>query len=152
MAPAGLLSTSNMASANFHTIGARLPLIITTAVALLATVILGAAIGQGEFMEIYLLFFAVAALVAVFGLGSKYWMLIPISFSFNLPAIPFHGRAFELPELAIAACSIIFACRYAINSRGITIFRMSHTSVILYTLWAGVIFLLHPVGLMSAGA
>jgi hypothetical protein len=127
-------------------------MIIVTIGALAATFFIGAAIGQGEFIQIYLLFFGIAALVAVFGMGSKYWMLIPIAFSFNLPAIPFRGRAFELPEIAVGVCSIIFACRYAINSRGVTIFRRPHAGVILYALWAGLIFFLHPVGLMAAGS
>lgn len=120
--------------------------------ALVATCFIGTAIGNGEYMQIYLLFFTVAALVAVFGMGSKYWMLIPFAFSFNLPAIPFRGRAFELPEIAAAVCGIIFVCRYAINTRGVTIFRWPHAGVILYALWAGIIFFLHPVGLMAAGS
>src|ERR1700726_839349 len=95
---------------SFHSIGPRLPMIIVTIGALAATFFIGAAIGQGDLFQIYLLFFGVAALVAVFGMGSRYWMLIPIAFSFNLPAIPFRGRAFELPEITIAVCSIIFVC------------------------------------------
>jgi hypothetical protein len=125
---------------------------IVTFCALAATLVLGAAIGQGQFIEIYLAFFLLAALAAVFGMGSKYWMLIPIAFSFNLPTIPFHGRAFELPEIAIALCSVVFACRYALNSRGVTIFRWSNAPVILYSLWAAIIFFLHPVGLMATGS
>jgi O-antigen ligase len=127
-------------------------MIIFAVIALAATFFIGAAIGHGEFIQIYLLFFAIAALIAVFGMGSRYWMLIPISFSLNLPAIPFRGRAFELPELTITACSIIFACRYAINTRGVTIFRWPHASVILYTIWAAFIFALHPVGMMVTGS
>src|ERR1700730_6910389 len=123
---------------SLYSIGARLPLIVCGLIALILATLVGAAIGQGEFIEVYLLFFVIAALVAVFGMGSKYWMLIPIAFSFNLPAIPFHGRAFELPEIAIAVCSVVFACRYAINSRGVTIFRGTHAGVILYAFWAGV--------------
>jgi hypothetical protein len=137
---------------DLRSIAPRLPMFVVTFCALAATLLIGAAIGRGEFIQIYLIFFVISALVAVFAMGSKYWMLIPIAFSFNLPAIPFRGRAFELPEIAIAVCCIIFACRYAIASRNITIFRWSHAAVILYTVWAGVIFLLHPVGLTSAGS
>src|SRR6266478_3235169 len=129
-----------MPSPGLQSIGPRLPIIITVVGALAATFFIGTVIGQGEFIQIYLLFFVIAALVAVFGMGSKYWMLIPIAFSFNLPAIPFRGRAFELPEIAIAVCSVIFVCRYAINSRGVTIFRHPHAPVILYTAWAAVVF------------
>jgi hypothetical protein len=141
-----------MRSTNFQSITPRLPLILTTIGALTATFFIGAAIGQSKFIQIYLLFFGLAGLVAVLGMGSKYWMLIPIAFSFSLPAIPFRGRAFELPELTIVACSIIFACRYAINPRGITFFRRAHAGIILYTAWAGIIFVLHPVGLMAMGS
>src|SRR5438552_13391153 len=98
-------------SSPLQTIGIRLPLIVTRVGALAATFFIGAAIGRGEFTQIYLVFFAIAALVAVFGMGSNYWLLIPISFLFNLPTIPFRGRAFELPEIVVAVCSIIFACR-----------------------------------------
>jgi hypothetical protein len=127
-------------------------MLVVTVGALVATFFIGAAVGQGELIQIYLIFCLIAGLAVVFGMGSKYWMLIPISFSFNLPAIPFRGRAFELPELAVAACSVIFACRYAIRASGITIFRWSHAAVILYALWAALIFFLHPVGLMATGS
>src|SRR5437867_3466411 len=120
----------------FHAIGPRLPLIITVVAALTATLGIGAAIGQGEFTRIYILFFGIAGAITVLSMGSKYWMLIPVSFSFDLPAIPFyHGRAFELPELVIILCTVVFACRYALNPRGVTVFRKQHAGIILYSAW-----------------
>ena len=130
----------------------RLPVILTMALALGGTLFIGAAIGQGQLVQVYLLFFAIGGLTAVLTLGSKYWLLIPISFSFDLPAIPFGGRAFELPEVAIVVCTIVFACRYAINSRGVFLFRPAHAGVMLYAAWAGLIFFLHPVGLSAMGS
>src|SRR5438067_204210 len=108
---------------SFHSIAPRLPFILLTFGALAGMVFVGAAIGQGEFIQIYMLLFAIVALVAIFALGEKYWLLIPIAFSFNLPAIPFAGRAFELPELIIVLCTVVFACRYAMRPRGVVVFR-----------------------------
>jgi hypothetical protein len=98
------------------------------------------------------LLFALGGAAAVLALGSKYWLLIPIAFSFDLPAIPFGGRAFELPELAILLCTIVFACRYALRPRGVFLFRPAHAAVLLYSAWAGMIFVLHPVGLWVMGS
>jgi O-antigen ligase len=143
-----------MPSSNFglQSLGPRLPLILTTVVGLAGTFFIGAAIGQGEFIQVYLLLFAIAALTAIFTLGSKYWLLIPIAFSFNLPAIPFGGRAFELPEITIVLCAVVFAFRYALHTRGVTLFRWSHTGLLLYSGWAAIIFVLHPVGLFAMGS
>src|SRR3981189_2985495 len=90
-----------------QSLGPRLPLILTMVVGLAGTLFIGVAVGQGEFIQIYLLLFAIAAITAVFTMGSKYWLLIPIAFSFNLPAIPFGGRAFELPEIVIVLCTLV---------------------------------------------
>jgi O-Antigen ligase len=136
----------------FQSIAPRLPLILTTIGALIGTLLVGAAIGQGEFIQVYLLLFALAGLAVVLALGSKYWLLIPIAFSLNLPAIPFGGRAFELPELAILGCTLVFACRYALSPRGSILFRPAHAGVLLYSAWAGIIFMLHPIGLSVMGS
>src|SRR4029077_14727043 len=98
----------------------------TTLGALAGTLLVGAALGQGEFVQVYVLLFALAALAGVLAMGSKYWLLIPIAFSFDLPAIPFGGRAFELSELAILLCTIVFACRYALRARGVFLLRPAH--------------------------
>jgi hypothetical protein len=135
-----------------QSIAPRLPLGVTIVGALAGMFLVGAAIGQGEFVQVYLLLFALAAVAGVLALGSKYWFLIPIAFSFNLPAIPFGGRAFELPELAILLCTVVFACRYALHSRSVFLFRPAHAGVILYSVWAGIIFKLHPVGLLVMGS
>src|SRR5437773_7552947 len=114
----------------------RLPLILTIVGALAGTLLVGAAIGQGAFVQVYLLLFVLGGLAGVLALGSKYWLLIPIAFSFNLPAIPFGGRAFELPEVVILLCIIVFACRYALRSRSVSLLRPAHAGVLLYTVWA----------------
>jgi O-Antigen ligase len=119
---------------------------------LAGALLIGAFIGQGEFMPVYLVVFGCAALTAVLAMGSKYWLLIPIAFSFDLPAMPFGGRAFELPELVIILCSVVFICRFAINPRGIFLFRRAHVGVMLYTAWAAIIFVSHPIGLAVMGS
>lgn len=118
----------------------------------MATCFIGVAIGSGNYIDVYLIFFAFAAFATALAMGDKYWLLIPISFSFNVPAIPFGGRAFELPELAIMLCTVVFACRYAMRSRGIAFFRPTHVAILLYTAWTFFIFRLHPVGLMVMGS
>ncbi len=130
----------------------RLPLVFTTVGAFVGMLLVGSVIGQGEFNQVYVLLFALAGAAAVLAFGSKYWLLIPIAFSFDLPAIPFGGRAFELPEIAILLCTIVFACRYALRPGGAFLFRPAHAGVILYTVWAGIIFALHPVGLLVMGS
>jgi O-antigen ligase len=135
-----------------HSIAPRLALILTIVVALVGTLFIGAAIGQGQFIYLYLLLCALAGLTVILALGSKYWLLIPIAFSLNLPVIPFGGRAFELPELAIGLCTIVFAARYALYPRDVFVFRPAHSGVMLYTAWAAVIFALHPIGLSVMGS
>ncbi len=137
---------------SIESIGPRVPVILAMVAGLALTVLIGSAIGQSQFIEVYLVFFCVGAVVAVLALGARYWMLIPIAFSFNIPAIPFFQRAFELSELSILLCAVVFLCRYAINPRGVTFFRRSHAAVMLYTAWAGLIFFLHPIGLSGMGS
>lgn len=129
-----------------------MPVILTTLLALIATLLIGSAIGHGQFIQVYLLLFILATAGTVLTLGSKYWLLIPISFSFNLPAIPVGGRAFELPELTIIGCSVVFALRYVLQRRAARIFRPAHAGVLLYAAWAFLIFLLHPIGLAVMGS
>ena len=140
-------------NSDFQSIGSRLPVILTTLLALALALLTGSAIGHGELIQVYLLLFGFAALGIVLALGPKTWLLIPIAFSFDLPAIPFGGRAFEFPEVAIALCTVMFAARYAMNPRGLTkSLRPAHAGILLYTLWAGIIFGLHPVGLLVMGS
>lgn len=136
----------------FRSIASRVPLVLTVFGALAAICFVGAAIGQGQFIYLYLLLCALAGLTVILALGSKYWLLIPIAFSLNLPVIPFGGRAFELPELAIGLCAIMFAARYALYPRDVFVFRPAHSGVMLYTAWAAVIFVLHPIGLSVMGS
>src|SRR4051812_2079249 len=135
-----------------NSLALRLPLVVTTAMGLIGALLIGAAIGQGEFSQIYVGFFAGAAITTVFLLGSKYWLLIPIAFSLGIPAIPFRGRAFELAEVTTVLCGVVFICRFAILGRGLSVFRWSHASILLYTSWAAIVFMLHPVGLFTMGS
>jgi hypothetical protein len=137
---------------SFESLGPRIPVILATVAGLAATLFIGSAIGQSDFIHVYLLFVSIGAIVAVLTLGARYWMLIPIAFSFDIPAIPFFQRAFDLSELAILLCAVVFVCRYALHPRGITLFRMPHAAVMLYTAWACFIFFLHPVGLSGMGS
>jgi hypothetical protein len=140
------------AHTTLQSITPRLPLILAVFGGIGAAFLVGATIGQGQFVQVYVLLFGVAGIAAVLALGSKYWLLIPIAFSFDLPAIPFGGRAFELPEVVILICTVVFGCRCALHKEAVVLFRSAHAGVILYTAWAGMIFAMHPVGLLVMGS
>src|SRR4030088_3233884 len=93
---------------SLETIGPRLPAILAMVAGLVLTLVIGVAIGESDFIEVYLVFFTIGTIVSVLALGPRYWMLIPIAFSFNIPAIPFFQRAFDLSELAILLCAVVF--------------------------------------------
>lgn len=139
-------------NSDIQTITSRLPIILAVLFALGLALLIGSAVGSGDFLRVYLLLFVLAGAGVILALGPRYWLLIPVAFSFDLPAIPFGGRAFEFPEVAIVLCTVVCVFRYALSARGFTVFRSSHLAVLLYTAWAGLIFALHPVGLLVMGS
>jgi hypothetical protein len=130
----------------------RFHIIVTVIVALLAAAVFGSAAGEGDFYSVYLGIFIASFVAIVLALGDKYWLLIPISFTTELPAIPIKGRLLELPEVAAVLCSATFLVRYAVKRQTFTLFRAQHAPFLLYTGWVILIFLVNPVGFSDAGS
>jgi hypothetical protein len=126
-------------NSGFQSIAPRLPLLLTILGALAGMFFVGAAIGQGEFVQIYLLLFTLLALGGIFALGSRYWLLIPFSLSFSAPVIPLGGRAVELPELAIVVCAVLFVVRLSLKAQKLHLFRSDHVPFLMYAAWAALI-------------
>ena len=130
----------------------RFHIIVTVVIAMLGAAFLGASAGEGDFFGIYVGLFVVAFIGAMLALGDKYWLLLVLAFTMQLPAIPIKGRMLELPELATVLVTLVFMVRYAVKRQKLSVFRPSHAPFLLYTGWVMVIFALHPVGLADAGA
>ncbi len=61
-------------ASSFDTIGPRLPVIIAILAGLALTLLIGIAIGESDFIQVYLVFFTVGAVVAILALGPRYWI------------------------------------------------------------------------------
>ena len=130
----------------------RYPIILVILGGLIGAVAFGSWVGSGDFKKVGLIIAGMATAVAVMQLGSKYWLLIPFAFTFQLQAIPIGFRTVKLPEIVICVCVATFIARYALKLQPFTLFRSSHVPVMLYIGWAALIFILHPVGLAAGGA
>jgi hypothetical protein len=130
---------------------------IVWAVALLiglaAAVVIGSAIGNQDFAKVIMIVGAGVGVSVMLMLGSKFWMLIPFSLAASrLPTIPLGGRAIELPELAIAACCVMFLLRMAARKEKLTIWRAASLPILLFVAWVGMVFAINPVGLAAMGS
>lgn len=122
-------------------------------VGLAAAVVVGSAIGNQNFARVSLIVGAGLGISTILLLGNKYWMLIPFSLAASrLPTIPLGGRAIELPELAITACSVMFFLRLASRKEKLIIWRPASLPILLFTAWVGMVFVLNPVGLAAMGS
>ena len=130
----------------------RFHIIVTVLVALLGAAILGVSAGEGDFFSIYVGIFGAVFIAIIIALGEKYWMVIVIAFTSQLPAVPIKGRMLELPEIAAVLCTFAFLVRYAVKRQKLSIFRREHAPMLMYVGWVMMIFALHPVGLSDAGA
>ena len=127
-------------------------LIVAPVALLLLAVFTALAVGHGEFATVSIVVGGMLAVGLTLMLGRDYWLLIPLAFSADLPAIPVAGRLVELGEAAIAVCSLVFVIRYALRQQTFTLFRPTHAAVMMYTAWAVFIFWENPVWLsISAG-
>ena len=128
-------------------------LVAVLLVGLAAAVFLGSAIGNQDFAKISIMVGAGTGIAVMLLLGNNYWMLIPFSLAASrLPTIPLGGRAIELPELAITACSIMFLLRLASRKEKLIIWRSASLPILLFTAWVGMVFALNPVGLAAMGS
>ena len=128
------------------------PHLFVAPVALLfLSVFVALAIGHGEFGSVGLIVGGLLAGGLALALGRYYWLLIPLAFSADVPAFPLEGRLVELAEAAIVLCSVIFLVRFALRQQRLTMFRMSHAPVMMFTAWAMFIFWENPVWLSVSG-
>ncbi len=119
---------------------------------LFLSVFVALAIGHGEFGRVGLIVGGLLAGGLALMLGRHYWLLIPLAFSAELPAIPLEGRLVELAEAATVLCTAVFILRFALRQQPMTVFRMSHAPVLMFTAWAMFIFGENPVWMnVSAG-
>ena len=125
-------------------------LIVVPVAMLFLFVFVALGIGHGEFFNVGVIVGGLLAGALALVLGRNYWLLIPLAFSAELPAIPLEGRLVELAEAAIVVCSVIFVARLALRQQRFTMFRMSHAPVIMFTAWAMFIFWENPVWLSVA--
>ena len=108
------------------------------------------AIGHGEFFDVGLIVGVLLAGALAGILGRNYWLMIPLAFSSELPAIPLGGRLVELGEASIVVCTAIFMGRFALRQQRFTLFRTSHAAVIAFTAWAVFILWRNPIWLTAA--
>ncbi len=119
---------------------------------LMLAVFVALAVGHGDFSMVGIVVGGLMVVGLTLMLGRNYWLLIPLAFSSQLPAIPVQGRLVELAEATIAVCAVVFVIRFALRQQSFTLFRPSHAPVLMYTLWAMFIFWENPVWLsISAG-
>ena len=125
-------------------------LIVAPVAMLFLSLFVALAIGHGEFGKVGMVVGGLLSVALGLILGRNYWLLIPLAFSADLPAIPMQGRLVELGEAGIVLCTAIFLVRFALRQQQFTLFRMSHVPVLLFTAWAMFIFWKNPVWLSVA--
>ena len=122
-------------------------------IGLAAAVVIGSAIGNQDFSKVFMLVGAGVGVSVMIILGDKYWMLIPFSLAASrLPTIPLGGRAVELPELVIVACSVIFFLRLARRREKLVVWRRANIPILLFMAWVGMVFVLNPIGVAAFGS
>lgn len=115
--------------------------------------ILGVAIGNQDFQRVAFLVGSSLGVGIMLALGRNYWMLIPFALGASkLPAVPLGGRSLEFPELAIAACFVMFLLRLATRKEKLRVWQPANVPVLLFMVWVGMVFVLNPVGLAMIGS
>ena len=85
--------------------------------------------------------------------GQKYWLLIPLSIMFDMPAISFMGKFIETGELLIPLAFIIYLIeRLKPDKMQIKKTTFDGLAVSLYAGWVFVIYFLYPSGFEIFGS
>jgi hypothetical protein len=85
--------------------------------------------------------------------GEKYWLLIPLSLSFNMPAIPVMDKFIETSEILIFFVFMIYLAERLRPTQALIKKTMFDSAAIfLYTGWVFMIYFLNPSGLAIFGA
>ena len=119
----------------------------------LLAVFMGSAVGSADFSSVSIVLGVGIGVSVTLLLGSKYWLLIPLSLAASrLPTVPIGGRTVEFPELAITLCTIVFFLRLASRKEKLIIWRPASIPVLLFMGWVGLVFALNPVGVAALGS
>jgi len=122
-------------------------------VGLALAVVIGSAVGNQDFQKLAMILGPAIVVCVVLALGKSYWMLIPFSLgATRLPAVPLGGRTVELPELAVAACVVVFLLRVATRKEKVNLWKPLNIPILLFMMWVGVVFALNPVGFALLGS
>lgn len=125
--------------------------IIILIVAVFMSMLLGSYIAQGSFLEAYLILIVTVGLVLLNTLRSKFWILIPLTMTSDLPAISIFVASLKLGELWILASLVFVALYWVAERKKISLLLPGGLPMYAYAGWAVVIFFLNPVGLLMAG-
>ena len=129
---------------------------ITLAVGLMLglglALVVGSAVGSGDFKLVGMIFGAGIAMSTLLVMGNRYWLLIPLSLGATFPAIPLGGRAIEFPELAISGCALFFLIRVATRKETLHLFRSINIPFLVFIAWVIMVFALNPIGLAMLGS
>lgn len=122
-------------------------------IGLALALVVGSAIGHQDLSKVIMIVGAGMGISVMLLLGNRYWMLIPFSLgATKLPTIPMGGRSVELPELAIAACSVMFFLRLATRKEKLIVWRPASLPILFFMAWVGMVFVMNPVGLAAMGS
>lgn len=133
-------------------LASRLTIILVTVVGLIVAFSLGISVSEADYMPVMLLLMVITTAAWVLVSGSNYWILIPLAFSLQIPALPLGPRAFELPELAAAGCFGLFCARMAFKVQPFNLFRIDYLWIGAYFIWVIFVYTKNPTGLLIFGA
>lgn len=113
---------------------------------------LGAKIGQSDTGGVKAIVVVGVGLWLCFSLGKKSWYLLPVAMGFGISVPLKFGRDFSLDELIIMVLLIHTLLMVALRQVKIEIFTRKHGWLLLYCLWALLVFACNPTGLYSLGS
>ncbi len=115
-------------------------------------VLMGYLSGNNSIKTIWIVFLTISGFVVLMSLGRWYWILLPAAYSFDLPAIPFAGRAVQFTELATLGCSLLYFARTALKAEKFNPFQPIYLPIMAYVIWAILIYQKNPVGMAIFGS
>jgi O-antigen ligase len=113
---------------------------------------LGVSVSDGDYFPVLVLLIVISGLAWVLVAESSYWVVLPLAFSLSLPALPFGGKSFEIPELVSAACFAVFLARLAMGKQNFNPLRIEYLFVTAYVAWVAYIYMRNPSGLLIFGS
>ncbi len=140
-------------SLNHHISSTQIVWVAGLLIGSVLALVIGSAIGHQDFSKVIVIVGVGLGGSLMLFLGRNYWILIPFALAASrLPTVPMGGRAVELPELAITACSVMFFLRLATRKEKLIIWRPANIPILLFIAWVGMVFVMNPVGLAAMGS